>query len=247
MRPAAAMSYQTKERVRALSVDARRSPPRPATTVDAAAERQADGGLPQRGPGRETGAVGVATRCPNRPGFWSGPDCPSDQTSRDGRRGFCPGVDGVPYVPDRNGLLSPGVLRFAPGPCNTMARGRYSLRPPPLSRSRSDGTASCYRTSYFVTLVLSTRLTYAAVRNFLKRICVEAGVRVNWHDGRRFAATSLVDDGATDLDIQAIGGWQSLSMLLRYSHSARQRRSLKVHRDMAPLRGVVTPEMVGAR
>lgn len=60
--------------------------------------------------------------------------------------------------------------------------------------------------------------------NWFKKRCVEAGLpHCSAHGVRKAAAARLAELGCSDLEIMAIGGWQTLKEVQRYTKGARKR------------------------
>ena len=60
--------------------------------------------------------------------------------------------------------------------------------------------------------------------NRMRKWCNEAGLpKCSAHGVRKAAAARLAELGCTDLEIMAIGGWQTLKEVQRYTRSARKR------------------------
>jgi integrase len=60
--------------------------------------------------------------------------------------------------------------------------------------------------------------------NWFKKKCSEAGLpHCSAHGVRKAAAARLAELGCSDLEIMAIGGWQTLKEVQRYTKGARKR------------------------
>src|SRR5262249_52063097 len=61
--------------------------------------------------------------------------------------------------------------------------------------------------------------TKEVLRALLPRICKRAGLRgMTWHSLRHTFASHLAMRGVHPREIQELGGWSTLSMVLRYTH-----------------------------
>lgn len=83
------------------------------------------------------------------------------------------------------------------------------------------------------------RMTYAALRNMLRGICAEAGVRVNLHDFRRFCHTELWKKGISLIDGMMLSGHAAEKDYQLYIRRAMQERALKEHGKRSPLDSVL--------
>ena len=62
-------------------------------------------------------------------------------------------------------------------------------------------------------------LNYRGIETMLKRLGQDTGIHCNAHSFRRGFACNLHRKGLSTLDIMHLGGWQDLSMVLRYTRS----------------------------
>jgi site-specific recombinase XerD len=98
------------------------------------------------------------------------------------------------------------------------------------------GAESLPRTAPLFANEQSARLTYNAMRCMLRRRFTAAGMEFNGvHAFRRGWAQSMLNAGASPLDVQALGGWTSQAMVSRYVAASAQERALKAAEEFAPM------------
>lgn len=64
------------------------------------------------------------------------------------------------------------------------------------------------------------------IQTMLQRLSQQTGIKANPHSFRRFFAIKLRKRGVDSQTIQYLGGWESLSMVERYSRAAKQEVAL---------------------
>jgi site-specific recombinase XerD len=77
-------------------------------------------------------------------------------------------------------------------------------------------------------------LSDEGVRQILKRLGNEAGVKVAPHQLRHTASHVLRVNGIGDAELMALMGWKSAAMLQRYGRSAVGARAREMHKRMSP-------------
>ena len=148
-------------------------------------------------------------------------DVKMDDTDRDVRRIIIRAGKGgkgriIGYSPETAGLLS-RYLR---------ARG---------------GTDRLPRTAPLFANEQGEPLSYNAVRCMLRRRFSIAGMEFSGvHAFRRGWAQSMLNSGASPLDVQALGGWTSQAMVSRYVAASAQERALKAAEEHSPMSRVRT-------
>jgi integrase len=82
-------------------------------------------------------------------------------------------------------------------------------------------------------------LTYNATRLLMRRRFRQAGMEFSGvHAFRRGWAQSMLNNGASPLDVQALGGWTSQAMVTRYVAASAQERALQAADRFAPMSGI---------
>ncbi len=79
-------------------------------------------------------------------------------------------------------------------------------------------------------------LTYNATRCLMRRRFLQAGLEFSGvHAFRRGWAQSMLNSGASPLDVQALGGWTSQAMVSKYVAASAQERALRASDEHAPM------------
>jgi len=73
-------------------------------------------------------------------------------------------------------------------------------------------------------------LTSEGIQTILKIMFRETGIRCNPHSFRRGLAVHLVTSGLSTRVVQALGGWESIAMVERYTRSLDFHDALQVYR-----------------
>ncbi|UCC90755.1 MAG: site-specific integrase [Dehalococcoidia bacterium] len=75
-------------------------------------------------------------------------------------------------------------------------------------------------------------INHYGVQTMLKRLGEGVGIRCNAHTFRRGFACNLHRKGLSTLDIMHLGGWEDLSMVLRYTRSITFEDCLRHYRQL---------------
>jgi site-specific recombinase XerD len=98
------------------------------------------------------------------------------------------------------------------------------------------GSDSLPRTAPLFATEQGASLTYNAMRCMLRRRFAAAGLTfAGAHPFRRGWAQSMLNSGASPLDVQALGGWTSQAMVSRYVAASAQERALRAAEEHAPM------------
>lgn len=98
------------------------------------------------------------------------------------------------------------------------------------------GTDKLPRTAPLFANEQGEALTYNATRCMLRRRFRAAGMEFSGvHAFRRGWAQSMLNSGASPLDVQALGGWTSQAMVSRYVAASAQERALRAAEEHAPM------------
>ena len=73
-------------------------------------------------------------------------------------------------------------------------------------------------------------LTAEGIQTVLKILCRQTGIRCNPHAFRRGFAVHQVKSGLSTRVVQALGGWESIAMVERYTRSLEFHDALQVYR-----------------
>jgi site-specific recombinase XerD len=85
-------------------------------------------------------------------------------------------------------------------------------------------------------LFLSQRgaLTYHGAYKIIRDRAAAVGLELHPHQTRHFFAHTWLRDGGTEVDLRAIGGWESNLVMRRYGASAASERAREAHRRLSP-------------
>lgn len=98
------------------------------------------------------------------------------------------------------------------------------------------GTDKLPRTAPLFANEQGEAMSYNAVRCMLRRRFSIAGMEFSGvHAFRRGWAQSMLNSGASPLDVQALGGWTSQAMVSRYVAASAQERALRAAEAHAPM------------
>jgi len=75
-------------------------------------------------------------------------------------------------------------------------------------------------------------ISSAGIATMLKRLSKETGIKCNPHSFRRGFAIHNLKTGLSTRIVQSLGGWQSISMVERYSRSLSFEDALEVYRSV---------------
>jgi len=78
----------------------------------------------------------------------------------------------------------------------------------------------------------SFELDRSGITTMLKRLSKETGIKCNAHSFRRGFAIHNLKSGLSTRIVQALGGWESIIMVERYSRSLSFEDALKVHKSV---------------
>ncbi len=78
----------------------------------------------------------------------------------------------------------------------------------------------------------SFEISRAGIMTMLKRLSKESGIKCNPHSFRRGFCVHNLKSGLSTRIVQSLGGWQSISMVERYSRSLSFEDALDVYRSV---------------
>ncbi|MFC1961914.1 tyrosine-type recombinase/integrase [Chloroflexota bacterium] len=80
----------------------------------------------------------------------------------------------------------------------------------------------------------SFEINKAGAQTMLRRLSAESGIKCNPHSFRRGFCVYLVKSGLSTRTVQALGGWEDITMVERYSKSFNFEDALDVYHRIVP-------------